>query len=112
MLRKTALLALVAVAMTACSSDKPHIIQTSLNSTEVLLTEGMATQIEVPEAEHVKSAVTGNPNLVATEMSGNIVTLVPKNSTGQTNLIIRTTDEDKNARMYEYRLTVQEGDSH
>jgi len=96
-------------ALLACaSSNKPQVIQASADMPEIRLTEGMATQIEMPESGHVQSVVTGNPALVTAERSYNVVNLTPKAGTGETNLIIRFLDDSGDTKVYQYRVVVQE----
>jgi hypothetical protein len=106
MLRKTTPLLLACLALGACASEGPHVVQASTSAPEVHLTNGMATQIEVPEGSHVQSVVVGSPNLVSAERADNVVNLVPKGGTGQTNLIIRAYDEDRRSQVYQYRVIV------
>ncbi len=94
--------------LTACSSSTPRIIQTSSSTQEVRLTSGMATQIELPEDTRVQSVVSGNPSLVTAEQTANVVNLIAKGSSGDTNLIIRAIDEDGHIKVHQYRVTVQE----
>ena len=93
--------------MTACASDKPHVVQASSDASELRLTGGMATQIEMPDGERVQSVVTGNPALVTAERAGDVVNLIPKEGSGETNLIVRAIDEDGSSKVYQYRLIVQ-----
>ena len=87
--------------ITAC------IEQASDDMPEVRLTEGMATQIELPSSGRVQSVATGNPALVSADRTDNVVNLVPKEGSGETNLIIRSMDEDGHVKIYQYRLIVQ-----
>ncbi len=108
MINKTAIVLLAALTLAACSADKPHVIQASSDSPSVRLTSGMATQIEMPSSEHVQSVITGNPGMVIAEAADNVVNLIPKGeSSGETNVIVRTTDEDGQSKVYQYRVTVQ-----
>jgi hypothetical protein len=102
----------VALALTgglaACASDAPHVVQASANMEEVHLITGMATQIEMPNESRVQSVVVGNPNLVTADRADNVVNLVPKEGTGETNLIVRAT-ENGETKVYQYRVIVQGG---
>jgi hypothetical protein len=92
----------------ACSaSGKPQIVQTSTDMPEVRLTPGMATQIEMPESGHVQSVVTGNPALVTVERSYNVVNLIPKSGSGETNLIIRFFNDDSETKVYQYKVIIE-----
>jgi len=73
----------------------------------VRLTVGLATQIELPEDMRAQSVVAGNPAMLTAEQSANVVNLIAK-SAGETNLIIRAVDEDSKAKVYQYRVIVQE----
>ncbi|MDD5586563.1 MAG: pilus assembly protein N-terminal domain-containing protein [Alphaproteobacteria bacterium] len=95
------------LALAACSSSTPRIIQTTSGVPEVRLTVGRATQIEMPEDVRVQSVASGNPSLVTAENSGDVVSLVAKGP-GETNLIIRARDDDNDVKVYQYRVTVQE----
>jgi hypothetical protein len=107
MLRKSLILILSCVVLAACASGKPHIVQPSSDMSEVRLTGGMATQIEMPDSERVQSVVTGDPTLVTADKADNVVNLVPKDRSGETNLIVRSIDEDGEAKVYQYRVVVQ-----
>ncbi len=104
MFKKTILLACLALA--ACASDTPRIIQATSNMPDVRLTPGMATQVEMP-AGRVQSVVVGNPSLVTADRADNVVNLVPKEGSGETNLIIRSADNDGDIKVYQYRVIVQ-----
>lgn len=105
--RKITVVVLAFLALSACSSSTPKIVQTSSGSPEVRLQTGLATQIELPESRRVQSVVAGNPSLVTTESSSNVVNLIAKGA-GETNLIIRAVDDDGDARVYQYRVIIQE----
>ena len=77
MFKKSALVLLSCMALTACAADGPKIIQPSADMTDLRLRGGMATQIELPSSERVQSVVTGNPSLVIADKADNIVNLVP-----------------------------------
>jgi hypothetical protein len=107
MLKKTALTLILSVALSACASDKPRIVQATANMDQVRLTSGMATQIEMPNSGRVQSVVTGNPSLVTADHVDNIVNLVPKEGAGETNLIVRAVDDSGDSTVYQYRIIVQ-----
>ena len=107
MLKNTAIVFLSCLTLAGCASDQPHVVQVSSDMPSVHLTSGMATQIEMPKDQRVQSVVTGNPALVTAEPADNVVNLVPKEGSGETNLIVRAVDEDGHSKVYQYRLTVQ-----
>jgi type IV secretory pathway VirB9-like protein len=107
MIKKTTSILLTCLALAACASDHPRVIQASSDSPQVRLTGGMATQIEMPNAEHVQSVVTGDPTLVTAEAADNVVNLIPKQGNGETNLIVRAMDDDGHSMVYQYRIIVQ-----
>jgi type IV secretory pathway VirB9-like protein len=108
MFKKSAILLLSCMTLAACASSEPHIIQPSADMTDLRLQGGMATQIELPSSERVQSVVTGNPSLVIADKSDNIVNLVPTNKSGETNLIVRTTERGGgDSKVYQYRLIVE-----
>ncbi len=73
-----------------------------------MVTQGMATQVEMPEDETVGAVVVGNKELVAVERDGEVITLSAKGDVlGETNMIIRTRDDGGKMRMYQYHVTVQ-----
>jgi hypothetical protein len=96
-----------ALALAACASSQPKIIQASASSPDIALTFGLATQIEMPDAGRVQSITVGNPALVTAEQSGDVVNLSAKEGSGETNLIIRSRDEDGHIKVYQYHITVQ-----
>lgn len=108
MLKKTATVLVTCLALAACSSDTPRILQAVSDMPEVRLTPGMATQIEMPNSGHVQSIVVGNPSLVTAERADSVVNLVPKAGYGDTNLIVRSVDEDGRTKVYQYRVVVQQ----
>ena len=107
MYKKTAIAILSCLTLAACASEKPHVVQASSDMSELRLTSGMATQIEMPSDQRVQSVVTGNPNLVTAERDAGVVNLIPKEGTGETNLIVRTVDSDGDAKVFQYRVIVQ-----
>jgi hypothetical protein len=107
-MKKPAAVLLFSLALAACASDKPHVVQATAGAEDVHLTGGMATQIEMPSDQRVQSVVTGNPALVSADQGGNVVNLVPKEgASGETNLIVRTLDDEGDSKVYQYRLDVQ-----
>ena len=108
MLKQYALILAATLALSACaSSDTPRVIQTTSSTSEIRLTPGLATQIELPESVRVQAVIVGTPSLVSAEQSGNIVNLIPKEGTGETNILVRAQDEDGHSKLYQYRITVQ-----
>jgi hypothetical protein len=107
MIRKVVMFAIACVALAGCASGKPKIIQASTGLEEVRLTQGMATQIEMPNEGHVQSVVTGNPELVTAERSFNVVNLIPK-LPGETNVIVRFVDDGGDVKVFQYRVTIAE----
>lgn len=95
-------------ALAACSSSQPRIIQASSNAEDIRVTSGMATQIEMPRDVRVQSVTTGNPSLVTAEAAGDVVNLIPRSGAGETNLIIRSRDDDGDTKVYQYRVIVQD----
>jgi hypothetical protein len=104
---RTVLATLVAVlALAGCSSSSPKVIQATADLEEVRLIQGMATQIEMPAGERVQTVTIGNPRMVAAERSGDVVSLLGGEGTGETNAIIRTVDAGGRSRVYQYRVVV------
>lgn len=95
------------LAVSACSSDKPKIIQASGSMPDIRVTVGMATQVEMPNAGRVQSVAVGDPSLVSAERDADVVSLVAKGGVGETNLIIRSREEDGDIKIYQYRIIVQ-----
>jgi uncharacterized lipoprotein YajG len=106
MLKKYALLFASALVLAACGSAQPKIIQATTGMPDIHLNVGMATQIEMPDQGHVQSVVVGNPNLVSVEKDQDVVSLIGKDSEGETNLIIRSR-ADGETKVYTYRVIVQ-----
>jgi Flp pilus assembly secretin CpaC len=96
----------VSLLLAACAASNPRVIQASPDATELHLTKGLATQIEMPDQGRVQSVVVGDPALVTAEQSGDVVNLIAKAETGETNLIIRFRDEDNRVRVYQYHINV------
>ena len=105
-MKKAAFLLAATIAVSACSSQ-PRVIQASSSSPEIRLTQGIATQIELPDDRRVKNVVVGNPSLVDAGQADNVVNLLTKQGSGETNLIIRSVDEDGNTKVNQYRVIVQ-----
>ena len=103
--KSTALLAFL--ALTACAASQPRVIQASASNPDIVLTFGMATQIEMPDAGRVQTITVGNPALLTADQSGDVVNLSAKEGSGETNLIIRSRDEDGQIKVYQYHITVQ-----
>ena len=109
MLKNTAAASLLLFVLAACASNNnPRIIQTMPGAPEVHLTAGIATQIEMPENSRVQSVVIGNPSMATVEQSGNVVNLIAKGGAGETNMIIRSVDEDGRTRVDQYRVTISD----
>lgn len=108
MLKKSAAFMLVLASLAACSTPQPKIIQAASGMQEIRLTVGMATQLEMPEAGRVQSVAVGNPALVTAEQASDVVSLIAKGGEGETNLIVRSRDEDGKVHIYQYRLIVHE----
>ncbi|MGE4351455.1 MAG: pilus assembly protein N-terminal domain-containing protein [Bdellovibrionales bacterium] len=106
MLKKSFCLFVSALVLSACASSQPRIIQPDSNVPDIQLSVGLATQIEMPDQGRVQSVVVGNPSLVSAEAAGDVVSLIAKGGTGETNLIIRAR-EDGDTKVYQYRVTVQ-----
>ncbi len=109
MLKKTIAISVALMALSACASNNtPRIIQTMPGAQEVHLTSGIATQVEMPDNSRVQSVVIGNPSLATAEQSGNLVNLLAKSGSGETNMIIRSIDEDGRSHVDQYRVTVSD----
>ncbi len=107
MFKKAVLALFLCLALDACASDKPRVIQASNDMTAIHLTSGMATQVEIPNGRHVRSVVVGNPSLVTADHDSDVVSLVPKEGTGETNLIVRAADDSGEVQVYQYKVIVQ-----
>lgn len=107
MIRKSALALLSCLVLSACSSAQPKIIQATSGMQDIRVTVGMATQIEMPDRGRVQSVAVGDPSLVTAEQSTDVVSLIAKGGTGETNLIIRSRDEDGDLKVYQYRVIIQ-----
>jgi hypothetical protein len=107
MLKKFALIAATCLSLAACASDAPRVVQASADAKEIHLTGGMATQIEMPSGWRVQSVVVGNPTLVSADRAEGVVNLVPKDGvSGDTNLIVRATEDGSEVKVYQYKLTI------
>ena len=107
MLKKLQGFLAVSLLLAACASETPRIVQATADMPEVRLRAGMATQIEMPGGGRVQSVTVGNPALVTADRTDNIVNLIPKDGTGETNLIVREMDDSGRAKIYQYRVIVQ-----
>ena len=107
MFKKSATI-LTFLALAACASGSPRVIQASADAPEIRLTVGMATQIEMPDSGRVQSVTVGSPSLVSADQAGDVVNLVAKGGAGETNLIIRYRDDDNRIKVYQYHITVPE----
>ena len=104
---KTVTFAVAALfGLAACSSSEPRVIQVTNDMPEIRLTVGMATQIELPSDGRVRTITVGNPSLVTATNSADVVNLLATTETGETNLIIRGSDSDGKAKVYQYRVVV------
>ena len=104
--QSTALLVAL-LALAACSSNQPRVIQSSGRGQDITVTSGMATQVEMPDQGRVQTIVVGNPNLITADKDGDVVNLTAKGGAGETNLIIRSRDDDGDIKVYQYHVTVQ-----
>jgi Flp pilus assembly secretin CpaC len=107
MFKKIAAILIASLALAACASNTPRIIQASSGAPDIHMTVGMATQVEMPDSGRVQSVTVGDPSLVTAEQAGDVVNLVAKTGAGQTNMIIRSRDEDGNVKVYQYHIDVQ-----
>ena len=107
MFKKSAAIVLACLSLAACAASQPRIVQASASNADIIVTVGMATQIEMPDQSRVSSIVVGNTSLVTAEQAGDVVNLSGKGDGGETNLIIRARDEDGRTKVYQYHITVQ-----
>ena len=107
MIKKMSLVLLSVLALSACSSSQPKIIQATTGMPDIRVTVGMATQVEMPDRGRVQSVAVGDPSLVSAEQATDVVSIVAKGGSGETNLIIRSRDEDGDLKVYQYRVIVQ-----
>jgi hypothetical protein len=108
MFKKHTAILFVTLALAACASSSPRIIQATPGMPDIHLTVGMATQLEMPDSGRVQSVTVGNPSLVTADQAGDVVNLVAKGTMGETNLIIRSRDDDGKIKVYQYHVYVQE----
>jgi len=108
MLKKSATALIALFLLAACSSSSPRIIQATSGMPDIHLTVGMATQIEMPDSGRVQFVAVGNPALVTVEQNADVVSLMGKGGSGETNLIIRSRDDDGHIKVYQYRVIMQE----
>jgi hypothetical protein len=106
MFKKSALV-LAFLSLAACSTSQPRVIQASTGNPDLVVTVGMATQIEMPEDSRISSVVVGNKDLVLAEPTGDVVTVSGKGAEGTTNMIIRARTESGRMEVYQYRVTVR-----
>ncbi|MDD3370841.1 MAG: hypothetical protein PHE27_03330 [Alphaproteobacteria bacterium] len=104
---KSAFLLTAALVLSACSAAQPRVIQASASNPDIVISVGMATQVEMPDQERVVSVAVGNKDLVSAEREGDVVTLSGKNEEGETNMIIRARDDDGDIKVFQYRVIVQ-----
>jgi hypothetical protein len=107
MFKKSTAILIAMLALAACSTPQPRVIQASSGSPDIHLTVGMATQIEMPDSGRVQSITVGNPALVSADQAADVVNLLAKGGAGETNLIIRSRDDDGHVQVYQYHITVQ-----
>ena len=108
MIKISAITLLLCAALAACASQpQPRIIQSSATNQDIVITVGMATQIEMPNQARVQSLTVGNPALVSADQAGDVVNLSGKGDAGDTNVIIRARDEDGKTEVCQYHITVQ-----
>jgi len=106
MSQRTIILAAGLLALAACSTPQPRIIQASSGNQNIHLAQGMATQVEMPDNGRVETMTVGNPALVDASQAGDVVTLLGKDKGGETNLIIRARDDSGDMQVYQYHITV------
>ena len=107
MFKKSSVILGAVLILAACASSQPRIIQASPENQNIILTAGIATQIEIPEEGRVQSITVGNPALLSAEQNADVVNLVAKDGRGETNLIIRARDNGGHTSVYQYHVTVQ-----
>jgi hypothetical protein len=108
MLNRSTVAFMACLFLSACAASQPRVIQASQGSPEIVVTVGMATQIEMPEEGRVTSIIVGNPTLVTATQATDVVNLTAKGEAGETNLIIRARDDDGKTKIYQYHITVRE----
>lgn len=108
MLKNFALGVVACAVLGACgSSSGPRIIQSVSGNPEIVVTVGMATQVEMPEQERVASIAVGNSELVTAEKDGDVITLSANKESGETNLIVRARDDSGKTKVYQYHVVVK-----
>lgn len=107
MFKKSAAALLALTLLAACSSAKPHVIQATGGMDDIHITVGMATQVEMPDSARVSSVTVGDPALLQADQAGDVVNLVAKGGTGETNLIIRAHENGGDVKVYQYHIVVQ-----
>ena len=95
------------LCLVSCAADAPRVVQASPDAPQLILTKGMATQIEMPDGERVQSVVTGKPSIVMADKADNVVNLIPAGDAGETNMIVRAADREGRSKVYQYRIIVQ-----
>jgi len=106
MLKKIFILCVAGLLLSACGSDEPGITNASSDLPQIRLMSGMATQIDAPDGRTIDSAVIGDPSLADLDVVSNVLNIFPKDHEGETNLIMRASDEDGNVKVYQYLLVV------
>ena len=106
MIKHIAVLSAACLALAACASSQPRVIRAAAGAPDIHLVTGMATQVEMPDGAHVQSVVVGNPALVTAERADDVVNLVPKGTSGETNMIVRAKDDSGDVNVYQYHLYV------
>jgi len=104
-MRRLAILSVLAVTA-ACAAPQPTIVQTTTATDMVHLTQGFATQIELPDGERADNVAVGNDQIVRATAAGQVVNLAALAGSGETNVIVRAVGEDGRAHVHMYRLSV------
>jgi hypothetical protein len=69
---------------------------------------GRFKPVKVPGSKSISASLRrSNPSLLTAERADNVVNLVPKENSGETNLIVRFLGEDRETKVYQYRAIVQ-----
>jgi hypothetical protein len=105
-MRKYLPVLLTLLALSACASSEPRIIQPTADAPFITLSVGMATQVQMPDAGRVQNATVGNPDLVTATLDNDVVNLVAK-TPGETNLIIRSREGDGDIKIYQYHVQIE-----
>ncbi|HUY68710.1 MAG TPA: pilus assembly protein N-terminal domain-containing protein [Alphaproteobacteria bacterium] len=103
---KTACVILLPCLLLCACADSPKVVQTSSDASKIHMIVGQAAQVAMPYGERVQSAIAGDPSVVTVVPIGDVVNLVPGKEAGETNLIVRTMDEDNRPDTYQYRIYV------